>query len=177
MTTGPHTLLGLEINEYAAELARVTVWIGDLQWSRRNGYKHAENPILQPLDGIEHRDALLNVLDSRLRGNDEGGRGNDDVGRGNDDVGRGVNSPPVEGCPKGGVNSPPVEGCPKGGVVARHKSHAVPSRDHPVRLRLPHLQGRGILCRSSSTGGEFSFTHPASSLSGTGLSFVLSSTT
>jgi hypothetical protein len=60
MQTGPHNILGLEINEFAAELARVTVWIGDIQWCRRNGYPHAVNPILKPLDGIEHRDALLN---------------------------------------------------------------------------------------------------------------------
>ena len=60
MHTGPHNILGLEINEFAAELARVTVWIGDIQWCRRNGYPHAINPILKPLDGIEHRDALLN---------------------------------------------------------------------------------------------------------------------
>ncbi len=59
MQTGPHNILGLEINEFAAELARVTVWIGDIQWCRRNGYPHAINPILKPLDGIEHRDALL----------------------------------------------------------------------------------------------------------------------
>ena len=59
MQTGPHNLLGIEINEFAAELARVTVWIGDIQWCRRNGYPHAVNPILKPLDGIEHRDALL----------------------------------------------------------------------------------------------------------------------
>jgi type II restriction/modification system DNA methylase subunit YeeA len=61
MQTGPHNILGLEINEFAAELARVTVWIGDIQWCRRNGYPHAINPILKPLDGIEHRDALLNA--------------------------------------------------------------------------------------------------------------------
>jgi len=60
MQTGPHNILGLEINEFAAELARVTVWIGDIQWCRRNGYAHAINPILKALDGIEHRDALLN---------------------------------------------------------------------------------------------------------------------
>ena len=59
METGPHNILGLEINEFAAELARVTVWIGDIQWCRQNGYPHAINPILKPLDGIEHRDALL----------------------------------------------------------------------------------------------------------------------
>lgn len=61
LQTGPHNILGLEINEFAAELARVTVWIGDIQWSRQNGWPHSVNPILKPLDGIEHRDALVNV--------------------------------------------------------------------------------------------------------------------
>jgi type II restriction/modification system DNA methylase subunit YeeA len=60
LQTGPHNILGIEINEFAAELARVTVWIGDIQWCRRNGYPHGIKPILKPLDGIEHRDALLN---------------------------------------------------------------------------------------------------------------------
>ena len=59
VATGPTNVLGLEINEYAAELARVTVWIGDLQWSQRNGRPIAQNPILRSLDSIEHRDALL----------------------------------------------------------------------------------------------------------------------
>jgi N-6 DNA Methylase len=59
LQTGLHNILGLEINEFAAELARVTVWIGDIQWCRRNGWPHSLNPILKPLDGIEHRDALL----------------------------------------------------------------------------------------------------------------------
>jgi len=60
LQTGPHNILGLEINEYAAELARVTVWIGDIQWCRRNGYQHSKDPILEPLDAIQHRDALIN---------------------------------------------------------------------------------------------------------------------
>lgn len=59
--TGPANILGLEINEYAAELARVTVWIGDIQWSQRNGQPVARNPILRTLDGIQHRDALMNA--------------------------------------------------------------------------------------------------------------------
>jgi len=59
MQTGPHNILGIEINGFAAELARVTVWIGDIQWCRQNGWQHSLNPILKPLDGIEHRDALL----------------------------------------------------------------------------------------------------------------------
>lgn len=60
LQTGPHNIRGIEINEYAAELARVTVWIGDIQWCRRNGREIARNPILRALDSIEHRDALLN---------------------------------------------------------------------------------------------------------------------
>jgi type II restriction/modification system DNA methylase subunit YeeA len=59
LQTGPHNVLGLEINDYAAELARVTVWIGDIQWCRRNGYQHSVNPILKSLDAIQHRDALI----------------------------------------------------------------------------------------------------------------------
>lgn len=59
--TGPRNVLGLEINEYAAELARVTVWIGDIQWSQANGRPIADNPILRSLDTIEHRDALMNA--------------------------------------------------------------------------------------------------------------------
>jgi hypothetical protein len=37
-----------EINPYAAELARVTVWIGEIQWMRRNGFDVGRNPILKP---------------------------------------------------------------------------------------------------------------------------------
>jgi type II restriction/modification system DNA methylase subunit YeeA len=38
LVTGPHNVLGIELNEYAAELARVTVWIGELQWRIEHGY-------------------------------------------------------------------------------------------------------------------------------------------
>lgn len=58
---GTINILGLEINEYAAELARVTVWIGDLQWCQRNGRPIHKRPALHSLDAIEHRDALLNA--------------------------------------------------------------------------------------------------------------------
>jgi len=57
--TGPENLLGIELNPYAAELARVSVWIGDIQWSRRNGFEPARNPILRTLNTIECRDAVL----------------------------------------------------------------------------------------------------------------------
>jgi len=57
--TGPHNVLGIEINEYAAELARVTVWIGELQWRLQRGYGFKTRPVLEPLDHIECRDAVL----------------------------------------------------------------------------------------------------------------------
>ncbi len=56
---GPESVLGIELNPYAAELARVSVWIGEIQWMRRNGFDAAKNPILRPLDTIECRDAVL----------------------------------------------------------------------------------------------------------------------
>jgi len=61
MSTGTDNILGFEINEYAAELARVTVWIGEIQWCQRNGRPIDRNPILNNLDAIQHRDALLNA--------------------------------------------------------------------------------------------------------------------
>ena len=57
---GPEAVKGIELNPYAAELARVSVWIGEIQWMRRNGFDAARNPILRPLDTIECRDAVLN---------------------------------------------------------------------------------------------------------------------
>ncbi len=64
LVTGPHNVLGIELNEYAAELARVTVWIGELQWRMAHGYEFKTNPVLEPLDHIECRDALLAFADA-----------------------------------------------------------------------------------------------------------------
>jgi hypothetical protein len=58
---GPENVLGIELNPYAAELARVSVWIGEIQWMRRNGFDAAKNPILRALDTIECRDAIVDV--------------------------------------------------------------------------------------------------------------------
>lgn len=58
---GPASVKGIEINGYAAELARVSVWIGEIQWMRRNGFGVSDQPILKPLDTIECRDAILNT--------------------------------------------------------------------------------------------------------------------
>jgi len=56
---GPANVKGIELNPYAAELARVSVWIGEIQWMRRNGFSESRDPILKPLDTIECRDAIL----------------------------------------------------------------------------------------------------------------------
>jgi hypothetical protein len=60
---GPEAVLGIEINAYAAELARVTIWIGEIQWMLRHGLGYARDPILRPPDHIETRDALLDLTD------------------------------------------------------------------------------------------------------------------
>ncbi len=56
---GPEAVLGIEINPYAAELARVSVWIGHIQWSRGHGLPAPSDPVLRRLDTIECRDAVL----------------------------------------------------------------------------------------------------------------------
>ena len=58
---GPANVRGIELNAYAAELARVSVWIGEIQWMRRNGFNESRDPILKPLETIECRDAILTV--------------------------------------------------------------------------------------------------------------------
>ena len=57
---GPECVLGIELNPYAAELARVTVWIGEIQWMLSHGFNLSKNPILKPLQTIEQRDAIIN---------------------------------------------------------------------------------------------------------------------
>lgn len=56
---GPRNVKGIEINQYAAELARTSIWIGDIQWQRRNGFEARKEPVLEALDAIECRDALV----------------------------------------------------------------------------------------------------------------------
>lgn len=60
---GPEAVLGIELNPYAAELARVVVWIGEIQWMLGNGFAYQRDPILRPLETIENRDALLDLGD------------------------------------------------------------------------------------------------------------------
>jgi type II restriction/modification system DNA methylase subunit YeeA len=60
---GPQVVRGIEVNDYAAELARVTIWIGEIQWMLSHGFAYRTNPILQPLDNIECRNAILDLGD------------------------------------------------------------------------------------------------------------------
>jgi len=60
---GPQAVWGIELNPYAAELARVAIWIGEIQWMLRNGFHYRSNPILSPLDNILVADAVLDLSD------------------------------------------------------------------------------------------------------------------
>ena len=60
---GPQSVLGLEINPYAAELARLVIWIGDLQWQIAHNFGHDWDPVLKPLDDIRTGDALIDLAD------------------------------------------------------------------------------------------------------------------
>ena len=62
-TVQPDQMLGLEINHYAAELARTALWIGYIQWHQANGFAYTQRPILTPLDTIRQTDAILDLTD------------------------------------------------------------------------------------------------------------------
>ena len=63
-TVQPDRMLGLEINHYAAELARTALWIGYIQWHQANGFPYTQRPILTPLDTIRQTDAILDLSGS-----------------------------------------------------------------------------------------------------------------
>jgi len=58
----PRQLFGIETNAYAHELASIVIWIGYLQWKHRNVMPlDDEEPILEPLDQVEGKDAILDL--------------------------------------------------------------------------------------------------------------------
>ena len=59
VSPSPEQLHGIEINEYAHELAQATIWIGYIQWLNENGFGSPEEPILKPLENILQMDAIL----------------------------------------------------------------------------------------------------------------------
>ena len=56
---GPANVMGIEINPYAKELAGVSIWVGMFQWMIEHGYGFPSEPVLEPLDSIALRDAIL----------------------------------------------------------------------------------------------------------------------
>ena len=60
MRVHPRQLFGIEIDEYAQQLASVVVWIGHIQNGSRSGTDFlSHDPILDHLDNIECRDAVV----------------------------------------------------------------------------------------------------------------------
>jgi type II restriction/modification system DNA methylase subunit YeeA len=59
ISVSPSQVHGIEINEYAHELAQITIWIGYIQWLLDNGYGLPAEPILKPMQTILHMDAIL----------------------------------------------------------------------------------------------------------------------
>ncbi len=66
-TVTPQQLLGIELNERAAALAELVLWIGYLQWHiRTRGNKAVAEPVVHDFGNIEHRDAVLESDESEL---------------------------------------------------------------------------------------------------------------
>lgn len=61
---GPGAVKGIELSPYAAEVAKTTIWIGEIQWMVNNGFGYRTQPVLQPLDTVECRDAVLDHRDA-----------------------------------------------------------------------------------------------------------------
>ena len=59
ITVTPSQLYGIETNEYAYELAQMTIQIGYIQWLRDNGYGQPAEPILRQVKNIVQMDAIL----------------------------------------------------------------------------------------------------------------------
>jgi len=59
ITVTPAQLYGIETNEYAHELAQMTIQIGYIQWLRDNGYGLPSEPILKQTKNILKMDAIL----------------------------------------------------------------------------------------------------------------------
>ncbi len=55
----PAQIRGLEIDHYAAELARNAIWIGYIQWHQTNGFGYTHDPVLTPIDIVQRMDAIL----------------------------------------------------------------------------------------------------------------------
>jgi hypothetical protein len=74
-------LRGIELNERAAALAELVLWIGWLQWHvRTRGLASVAEPVVHDYGNIEHRDAVL-AYDRAELATDEVGPGHHPLGR------------------------------------------------------------------------------------------------
>ena len=71
ITVTPEQLFGIETNEYAHELAQMTIQIGYIQWLKDNGYGFPSEPILKATKRIVHADAIMTYTPDALMGLDE----------------------------------------------------------------------------------------------------------
>jgi hypothetical protein len=72
-TVTPQQLLGIELNDRAAALAELVLWIGYLQWHiRTRGNKAVAEPVVHDYGNIEHRDAVLAWDDTDLAYDENG---------------------------------------------------------------------------------------------------------
>lgn len=73
-TVTPRQLLGIELNERAAAMAELVLWIGYLQWHiRSRGNKAVAEPVVHDYGNIERRDAVL-AWDALALAHDEHGQ-------------------------------------------------------------------------------------------------------
>ena len=56
---GPQNMLGIDIDPFAADLTRMSLWIGHIQWNIEHGIDTQQDPVLGRADQIECRDAIL----------------------------------------------------------------------------------------------------------------------
>ena len=57
--TGPPNMLGIDIDPFAVELSRMSLWIGHIQWNHERNIASQRDPVLGRADQIECRDAIL----------------------------------------------------------------------------------------------------------------------
>ena len=63
MEVSPEQCYGIEIDDYASNLAYTSLWIGHLQWSIENGYRYDQEPVLGAQNNIVCRDAIVDLID------------------------------------------------------------------------------------------------------------------
>lgn len=59
----PEQFFGIEIDPYASDLARTSLWIGHLQWLIENGHRYRRNPVLGSLNTVYCTDAIIDRSD------------------------------------------------------------------------------------------------------------------